>query len=129
MGGVPGKTTVEPSPLAGERVAGWAEWAPVGCSARTAGRDGTQVACARVWNTGGGDWKRRDRGCRWRRWHGTPMAGRRPEHAGEPARTAPFLAPRVAGRRLPADPAGAGRQRSEEHTSELQSLLRISYAV
>src|SRR3546814_2359896 len=26
-------------------------------------------------------------------------------------------------------PAGNGRQRSEEHTSELQSLMRISYAV
>src|SRR3546814_2871320 len=28
-----------------------------------------------------------------------------------------------------ADRAGAGRARSEEHTSELQSLMRISYAV
>src|SRR3546814_1063605 len=26
-------------------------------------------------------------------------------------------------------PGGAGRRRSEEHTSELQSLMRISYAV
>src|SRR3546814_9739428 len=37
--------------------------------------------------------------------------------------------------RAPADrimllpPGNAGRQRSEEHTSELQSLMRISYAV
>src|SRR3546814_8841530 len=46
------------------------------------------------------------------------MAGRRPEHAGEPARTAPFLAPRVAGRRLPADPAGAGRQRHRRRHAE-----------
>src|SRR3546814_9374265 len=28
-----------------------------------------------------------------------------------------------------ADPAVRGRRRSEEHTSELQSLMRISYAV
>src|SRR3546814_6410122 len=28
-----------------------------------------------------------------------------------------------------ADPRGLRRQRSEEHTSELQSLMRISYAV
>src|SRR3546814_8202104 len=31
--------------------------------------------------------------------------------------------------RLSDDPAGIGRHRSEEHTSELQSLMRISYAV
>src|SRR3546814_2801769 len=36
----------------------------------------------------------------------------------------------VAGRRQEAlDRAIAGRERSEEHTSELQSLMRISYAV
>src|SRR3546814_10879063 len=30
---------------------------------------------------------------------------------------------------LEADPQGVGQPRSEEHTSELQSLMRISYAV
>src|SRR3546814_8367788 len=30
---------------------------------------------------------------------------------------------------IPIGPALGGRQRSEEHTSELQSLMRISYAV
>src|SRR3546814_2057275 len=32
-------------------------------------------------------------------------------------------------RRGPAEPGAAARRRSEEHTSELQSLMRISYAV
>src|SRR3546814_9465264 len=39
---------------------------------------------------------------------------------------------RYAGRRVRRrrhDHAGSGRRRSEEHTSELQSLMRISYAV
>src|SRR3546814_5669237 len=31
--------------------------------------------------------------------------------------------------RAPGRPPGPGKQRSEEHTSELQSLMRISYAV
>src|SRR3546814_1591806 len=36
---------------------------------------------------------------------------------------------RVIARGLPASPgAAAGKARSEEHTSELQSLMRISYA-
>src|SRR3546814_3859949 len=36
---------------------------------------------------------------------------------------------RAAGRRAPCAPPGKRRWRSEEHTSELQSLMRISYAV
>src|SRR3546814_12095758 len=32
-------------------------------------------------------------------------------------------------RQFPGDPASSGGDRSEEHTSELQSLMRISYAV
>src|SRR3546814_6592011 len=48
----------------------------------------------------------------------------------------PIAAPARLARAVPADPrrmparrAPASRQRSEEHTSELQSLMRISYAV
>src|SRR3546814_5873785 len=47
-------------------------------------------------------------------------AARDPEQAG---------IDRLAGGRTDADSAAAGPIRSEEHTSELQSLLRISYAV
>src|SRR3546814_2217599 len=36
---------------------------------------------------------------------------------------------RQAARDLPDRPPGTGFRRSEEHTSELQSLMRISYAV
>src|SRR3546814_3090223 len=36
---------------------------------------------------------------------------------------------RVAGAEVTCTPGETGRQRSEEHTSELQSLMRISYAV
>src|SRR3546814_9795581 len=35
----------------------------------------------------------------------------------------------MAGQALSAGRSASGRQRSEEHTSELQSLMRISYAV
>src|SRR3546814_5505509 len=35
----------------------------------------------------------------------------------------------VSAGQIGADPAPEGQQRSEEHTSELQSLMRISYAV
>src|SRR3546814_3076713 len=42
---------------------------------------------------------------------------------------APGAARRGAGIRPPAQRAAAALQRSEEHTSELQSLMRISYAV
>src|SRR3546814_5482899 len=38
-------------------------------------------------------------------------------------------AQRVRRQRLRSDRCGIGEQRSEEHTSELQSLMRISYAV
>src|SRR3546814_12824084 len=43
-------------------------------------------------------------------------------------RCPPLPAP-GAGRRRTGRPAAAGQPRSEEHTSELQSLMRISYAV
>src|SRR3546814_8407186 len=39
------------------------------------------------------------------------------------------IAPRVIGDDLAVDRAGRQAERSEEHTSELQSLMRISYAV
>src|SRR3546814_5509448 len=55
-------------------------------------------------------------------------------HAGRPARPRPLA--RAAARRCARRPAPKGRAepalfepRSEEHTSELQSLMRISYAV
>src|SRR3546814_8393805 len=60
---------------------------------------------------------------------GTPCRGRAPaaRACGTGCRT------RKAGRRpgtpAPARSPAAGRGRSEEHTSELQSLMRISYAV
>src|SRR3546814_10867370 len=66
--------------------------------------------------------------------------GRRRGRPGEPRRRAgcgPGRAPRTAARDRGAGGTGAGhdrripgpRHRSEEHTSELQSLMRISYAV
>src|SRR3546814_3830765 len=45
--------------------------------------------------------------------------GRRPPAAG----------PRAPGRAVPAPAVAARADRSEEHTSELQSLMRLSYAV
>src|SRR3546814_9143189 len=61
-------------------------------------------------------------------------ATRRPARGGEPARREPARRARRAGataerRRRPAPGADRLRRRSEEHTSELQSLMRISYAV
>src|SRR3546814_3209874 len=57
--------------------------------------------------------------------HHTVAAGA--VHAG---RSLPPLAPVVRARRVPGvDREVDIRQRSEEHTSELQSLMRISYAV
>src|SRR3546814_3901145 len=55
---------------------------------------------------------------------------RSPVPARPPAGTE-ALSPKLeeAGRMRPAGPAPPGRWRSEEHTSELQSLMRISYAV
>src|SRR3546814_8013433 len=44
-----------------------------------------------------------------------------------PTRRRRLARPLVTG--LAADPADIGKARSEEHTSELQSLMRISYAV
>src|SRR3546814_1824574 len=61
-----------------------------------------------------------------------------PDHAAAPAPAGGAQAGRADGRRDDADrrshgarrePQDAGRRRSEEHTSELQSLMRISYAV
>src|SRR3546814_1312090 len=45
------------------------------------------------------------------------------------ARRADAVPPGLQGQRLFAPTACAARRRSEEHTSELQSLMRISYAV
>src|SRR3546814_6223184 len=50
---------------------------------------------------------------------GRPVAGRRPAHALARQQALPGAA----------GGPGDGRLRSEEHTSELQSLMRISYAV
>src|SRR3546814_10760857 len=53
-----------------------------------------------------------------------------PAARGDDAREALFYSTRVAGDRRPKTVADhAHPQRSEEHTSELQSLMRISYAV
>src|SRR3546814_6380563 len=51
----------------------------------------------------------------------------RREHAG--ARRVAERMPGVVGRMIDIRKAPAGTARSEEHTSELQSLMRISYAV
>src|SRR3546814_7348659 len=57
----------------------------------------------------------------WRR------AEQRPHFIGRPARIPERCAVPA---RVPAEQSGRrGRSRSEEHTSELQSLMRISYAV
>src|SRR3546814_8264982 len=64
---------------------------------------------------------RSERGCAWLRAKGLSRRGqaRSPAPGRESGRA----------RRLRADPAERLRTRSEEHTSELQSLMRISYAV
>src|SRR3546814_9941155 len=54
-------------------------------------------------------------------------AAKRPAVAEVPARPPP--APRARPAPPTAPPAAGRRARSEEHTSELQSLMRISYAV
>src|SRR3546814_9267436 len=55
-----------------------------------------------------------------------PAPAARPEASSAPAEAPP----RRTGKPRSASPAPiAARQRSEEHTSELQSLMRISYAV
>src|SRR3546814_1281379 len=59
---------------------------------------------------------------------GQPLSAHHAEHAAAVARARP----RVAALRGPGEGPGsrlAARHRSEEHTSELQSLMRISYAV
>src|SRR3546814_1249689 len=61
-----------------------------------------------------------------RRTAGPRRGARRSGRAAGPARRRPDG---HSGPRLHAFPAGGGRTRSEEHTSELQSLMRISYAV
>src|SRR3546814_2176924 len=60
---------------------------------------------------------------------GTPCLAHRPSGARPSLRSAALAADRLQG--LPPRPlsAGAPATRSEEHTSELQSLMRISYAV
>src|SRR3546814_971657 len=59
--------------------------------------------------------------------HAAPAAG----HARRPAGRLAVVQPAAAGaaRHRRADPDGGLRRRSEEHTSELQSLMRLSYAV
>src|SRR3546814_2588477 len=49
--------------------------------------------------------------------------------AGRRSYLRPPAASRAVVRRLPVEGHSLGRRRSEEHTSELQSLMRISYAV
>src|SRR3546814_5138015 len=49
--------------------------------------------------------------------------------ARDPDRERRAVPRRAAGRDAARDPRTGGRARSEEHTSELQSLMRISYAV
>src|SRR3546814_13101700 len=49
--------------------------------------------------------------------------------AGGPRQVTPGPGQRPEYRRRRQRPAGPDQQRSEEHTSELQSLMRISYAV
>src|SRR3546814_4513368 len=62
-----------------------------------------------------------------------PGGGRRRRGFPDPARPAGGLCPGAFRSRLGGDPGRghrrAARERSEEHTSELQSLMRISYAV
>src|SRR3546814_5295747 len=62
---------------------------------------------------------------------GPVRAGLFPRQAtqGEPHRHGPQLARVHADHAAAATPEPAQRRRSEEHTSELQSLMRISYAV
>src|SRR3546814_4893648 len=63
-----------------------------------------------------------------------PRQGRHPPARAGAAREGRRLPAAAAGqaraaRTAPADPAGGSQARSEEHTTELQSLMRISYAV
>src|SRR3546814_1899054 len=69
----------------------------------------------------------RDDGAAVRRPHigGSPERGDRPRGVRNRAR----LCQGARGLRQPADRPSGGGVRSEEHTSELQSLMRISYAV
>src|SRR3546814_1846174 len=53
------------------------------------------------------------------------VSARRAREVARPRQVAMYLAKRLTPRSLPE----IGRRRSEEHTSELQSLMRISYAV
>src|SRR3546814_4705180 len=53
---------------------------------------------------------------------GTPLCGAAAAYIGHDPRS-------LRQTRIPSDRDGPNRQRSEEHTSELQSLMRISYAV
>src|SRR3546814_4479633 len=65
-------------------------------------------------------------------WHGEPGAGRGADDAGGVADQHRRWVRCTAGARSltpAAADAGARSWRSEEHTSELQSLMRISYAV
>src|SRR3546814_10770023 len=67
--------------------------------------------------------------------HGTiPLIARRPRDGGSPLAgqaTGCFscVSGSVVSQGAAGVEAGAGKRRSEEHTSELQSLMRISYAV
>src|SRR3546814_10101229 len=63
---------------------------------------------------------------------GWPSPARNPAHRGVAARRRAWVRCGCPGRRTGARsraPSRACRPRSEEHTSELQSLMRISYAV
>src|SRR3546814_4941631 len=70
---------------------------------------------------------------RWR--SNLELAWRRSPSRKQPLRRAEILPSRprtfrrISSWPSPSAPAGSSRERSEEHTSELQSLMRISYAV
>src|SRR3546814_5985595 len=79
------------------------------------------LAPARSWSATGSRHRRRSGGGNWgNSWHYSFTAGGWPVGRGENGG-----AQHVGG---PVEPAMAQPVRSEEHTSELQSLLRISYA-
>src|SRR3546814_4486514 len=59
----------------------------------------------------------------------TVAAGSAPKVKTQVARPDPLVAPFVKGQSLGTLKVMLGENRSEEHTSELQSLMRISYAV
>src|SRR3546814_3092345 len=62
-------------------------------------------------------------------WHDGPMDRAADAERDEALRAAGYTVERYRYGRLVGEPAAVARERSEEHTSELQSLMRTSYAV